>query len=313
MWFWRVVLPGLGVAASLAVLWQAFGSSPGAGTSDDRREVAPSRSSEVSSRVVAEGRVVASPGALVTLGADAGGVVANLPASEKARVRRGDLLVVFRSEDQEAALAEAEAKLAEADAELVFQRRDFGRRVRDAVKGERFEAEIDAARRDHDVAAARRRAAFAAVAQARAALARTRIASPIDGVVTECTIQPGETVTPGTRLVTVCNLSRTRIEAEIDEFDVPRITVGSEVTITAEGYGYSSWRGTVADIPDRVSDRSIVPSDPGRPTDARVLLVKIAIVQPNPLKLGQTVEVAIHPPPSPPSPTTTSATKSAGP
>jgi hypothetical protein len=57
------------------------------------------------------------------------------------------------------------------------------------------------------------------------------------------------------------------------------------------------WRGTVEEIPDQVVPRRIRPEDPGRPTDTRILAVKIALAGPTPLKLGQRVEVEIAAPP----------------
>ena len=39
--------------------------------------------------------------------------------------------------------------------------------------------------------------------------------------------------------------------------------------------------------------RRIKPQDPSRPTDARVLAVKVAFAEPAPLKLGTTVDLRI--------------------
>ena len=89
------------------------------------------------------------------------------------------------------------------------------------------------------------------------------------------------------------DLTRTRLEAEVDEFDAGRLEVGSPVTITAEGYPGKNWRGSVEEIPDRVVPRRTRPQDPGRPGDTRVLLLKVAFEEPTPLKLGQRVEIAI--------------------
>src|SRR5206468_698504 len=94
---------------------------------------------------------------------------------------------------------------------------------------------------------------------------------------------------------TVCDLSRVRVEAEVDEFDASRIAPGDEVAITAEGYRDAAWRGTVEEIPDRIAERTVRPDDPGRPSDTRVLLVKVALATPTPLKLGQKVELEIRP------------------
>lgn len=295
MWFWRVVLPGVGLLASLAVLVPTFRAAD----PRDRAAASPSpgAAAPAAPRVVAEGRVVTRPGAESSVGAEAGGVVAEVPAREGARVRKGDLLVRLLSDRQEVAVAEAEARLAEADADLVFQKLEYPRHARAAADAKPRTTEQNAARRDLAVAEARHRAAAAALAQCRLSLARTRLSAPIDGVVTACLARPGEAVAPAALLVTVSDLSKTRIEAEVDEFDAPRVTVGAAVTVTAEGLGAASWRGTVEEVPDRVGGRSILPEDPGRPTDTRVLLVKIRFDGPHPLKLGRRVEVEILTPP----------------
>jgi len=63
------------------------------------------------------------------------------------------------------------------------------------------------------------------------------------------------------------------------------------VEITAEGYDGQRWR--VEEIPDTVERRQIKPEDPAAPTDTRVLLLKIALLERTPLKLYQRVQVAI--------------------
>jgi hypothetical protein len=80
----------------------------------------------------------------------------------------------------------------------------------------------------------------------------------------------------------------------VDEFDAGRVELGAEVQLTAEGFVGQSWKGTVEEIPDAVLPRRLKPQDPGRPSDTRVLLVKIALAEPTPLKLGQRVEIAIE-------------------
>ncbi len=299
MWTWRVIVPGLGLAASLLVFYDSTrAKSPLARPIEGLSKAngpAPGRPDRP--RVVAEGRVAPRPGAEVTLGSETGGTVIGVPAPEKARVKKGDLLVEFLADEPRAALAEAEAKLAEADADLAFGIREFQRRAGSPTKADLFPAKADGARRDSEVAAARRAAALAAVQRCRSALARTRVTAPIDGVVLACFARLGEVAPPWSRLVTVCDLSRFRVEAEVDEFDAARIAPGDEVAITAEGHRGPPWKGTVEEVPDRVAERSVRPEDPGRPTDTRVLLVKVAIKGTLPLKLGQRVEVEIRPRP----------------
>ena len=252
MWAWRVVFPGGGLIACALVLWATI-----QGHAEPRARVSARRAPpRAQARVVAEGRVVARPGAEVTVGTGLGGLVVERPVREKARVKKGDLLVRLRSTDQEAAIAEAEAKLAEAEAEFDFQKREFPRRAKAPLDSQRFAAEVDASRRDYEIASARRKAAAAALEHGRSALSQTRITAPIDGVILECFIEPGEVAAPGARLVTVCDLSQTRVEAEVDEFDAQRISLGALVTVTAEGRDNDFWLGTVEEVPDRVSGRT---------------------------------------------------------
>ncbi len=117
--------------------------------------------------------------------------------------------------------------------------------------------------------------------------------APIDGVVISRAANPGETVSMGTPLLRIVDLKRLRIEAEVDAFDIPRCQTGCSVAISAQGYTGQSWRGTVDQIADSLIPRRIRPEDPGRPTDTRVLPVRIVFQQPTPLKLGQRVEVRI--------------------
>lgn len=90
----------------------------------------------------------------------------------------------------------------------------------------------------------------------------------------------------------LADLTRTRVEAEI-EFDVVRVALGAPVTISAEGFGHS-WSGIVEEIPDSVISRRLKPQDPSKPIDTRVLLVRVALSERSPLKLGQRVEVQIE-------------------
>ena len=126
-----------------------------------------------------------------------------------------------------------------------------------------------------------------------ALLQNTRIVSPMDGVVVGRYVDPGEAVSAGTAMIRVADLARMRVEAEVDEFDAGRIEVGAAATLRAEGYSDRSWPGRVEEIPDVLVERRLKPKDPGRFSDTRVLLVKIALLDHVPLRLGERVEVEI--------------------
>lgn len=249
--------------------------------------------SEPGSRVNAEGRLVAYPGAQVVVGTDLAGTLIRLSAEEKQEVKRGQLLAELRADDFAAGIAEARARLEEAEADLRLYETEVLRHDRLAADGVIAQQSADLRRRDRDAALARRATAQAVIRRLEAERAKTKIVAPIDGVVLRKSVERGETVEAGQELLTLADLSRTRIEAEVDEFDAARVALGQSVTVTAEGYSERSWRGRVEEIPDSVTARQMRPQDPGRPQDTRVLRVKIALVEPTPLRLGQRVEVVI--------------------
>jgi HlyD family secretion protein len=55
----------------------------------------------------------------------------------------------------------------------------------------------------------------------------------------------------------------------------------------------------VEEVPDVVVPRRLKPDDPSRPTDTRILLARIALKEPAPLKLGQRVELTMEASPAP--------------
>jgi len=202
--------------------------------------------------------------------------------------------------------ARAEERAAQASLKLAEVQLSRARHLADS--GTFAQEQVDKAERDRDDAHARMdeagariagAAARAAAAQAgaqrlRAVVDRARVVSPIDGVVLAHQAEEGETVASGAALVTIADLSRTRVEAEVDEFDAPALREGAEVAVTVEGLPGKSFRGSVSEIPDEVVPRKIKPEDPGRPSDTRVVRAKIVLLESAPLRLGQRVELAIR-------------------
>lgn len=243
--------------------------------------------------VIAEGRLVTYPGAEVLVGTELGGTVVRLLVEEKDRVRKGQVLAEIKADDLRAELAEARARVAEAEADIRFADVDIARAERLLAEKVGTQDAADRARRNRDATYARRSTALAAVDRIEALLAKSRIVAPIGGVVITRSVDAGEHVEAGDALLTLADLDRTRIEAEVDEFDAGRIALGSPVQVKVEGYEGQSWKGTVEEIPDAVVPRRLKPQDPGRPSDTRVLLVKVSLDEPTPLKLGQRVEVSV--------------------
>lgn len=243
--------------------------------------------------VSAEGRVVAYPGADVVVGTDFAGRLARVLVDEKDAVRRGDLLAEIDASEERAALEEARARIAEADADLKLGETEVAR-ARQLLEGKvGTQQALDRAERDRDAALARRQTARADAERLAALVTKSRLLSPIDGVVVERHVSAGETVARGDRAFRVADLGRLRVEAEVDESETGRIRGGAAVALSLEEAPGREFGGHVEEIPDSVQPRKTRPQDPAKPVDTRVLLVKVALDGPAPLKLGRRVEVAI--------------------
>jgi HlyD family secretion protein len=304
------ILASLGAAAALAIAWL---SAPARA---QKPATAP-----VPSTIRAEGRLEAQPGAHVVVGTEMPGTIVVLAVKDRQQVKKGQLLVELRADEQRAALVEMEAqrRIALADekqavgeergavANLTLAQTQLRRARHLAAGGTVALEQLDRALRDNDdaeakldqararIAGARARAsaAQAGAERLRAVVERARIASPIDGVVLAHHAEEGETVKSGDALVTVADLRRTRVAAEVDEFDAPALRDGAEVALSVEGLPGRSFRGRVSEIPDEVVPRQLKPEDPGRPSNTRVVRAKIVLLEAAPLRLGQRVELAI--------------------
>lgn len=290
----KSLLPLIGVLLTLLLVGQMrSGRGPSFETSS--AEAAPAVPMKADNRVVAEGRLVAYPGAEVAVATELPGVVVRLTVEEKDRVRKGQVIAELRADDLRAGLSESRARIEEAEADIRFAEVDLERAERLLSERVGTQDAADRARRNRDAASARKETALAAASRLQAVLAKTRIVAPIDGVVILRSVQPGEHLEAGEPLVTIADLDRIRVEAEVDEFDTGRVALDAPVKVTAEGYTGQSWPARVEEIPDAVVPRRLKPQDPGKPSDTRVLLVKIALDGKTPLKLGQRVEVEISP------------------
>lgn len=244
-------------------------------------------------RVVAEGRVSTYPGREVVVGTDFAGTLDRVAVEEKQRVRKGDLLAELDVSEERAALAEAKARVAEAEADVRLAEAEIAR-ARQLFEGKVGSRQaVDRAERDRDAARARRETAKAEAERLSARIAKARVTAPLAGVVLAKHVSTGETVERGARIVTVADVDRLRVEAEVDEADTGKVRLGAPVVVRAEGET-ATWRGTVEEIPDAVTGRKIKPQDPARPTDTRVLLVKVALASHDGLKLGRRVELEIE-------------------
>lgn len=242
--------------------------------------------------ITAEGRVVAQAGAETVVGSELVGTIDSIEVVVNQPVRRGSVIARIRNAELRAAVAEAEARVSEAASELRLAESEMvrARELWSAQVGTL--QQYERALRDGDLARARQRSAGAQLNRLQASLQKSVILAPIDGIIVERTVEPGEAVDIGSPIATIVDPTRFRVDAEVDELDVARTRPGVPVRIAAEGFD-RQWSGRVVEVPFRVVGRSVKPADPAQPVDTRVLMVGVELLEPTPLKLGQRVDVEI--------------------
>jgi HlyD family secretion protein len=92
----------------------------------------------------------------------------------------------------------------------------------------------------------------AALAQARVDLSRTRITSPVNGIVIKRAVERGQTVAASLQspelFVIAQNLSDMQVDASIDEADVGRIQPGQKASFTVDAFPGQTFEGQVRQV-----------------------------------------------------------------
>jgi HlyD family secretion protein len=92
----------------------------------------------------------------------------------------------------------------------------------------------------------------AALAQARVDLGRTRITSPVNGIVIKRAVEKGQTVAASLQapelFVIAQNLQDMQVDASIDESDVGRIRTGQRATFTVDAFPGQTFEGEIKQV-----------------------------------------------------------------
>jgi len=83
---------------------------------------------------------------------------------------------------------------------------------------------------------------------AQGSLGNIVIRAPFSGVVLDSQVVVGENANPGTLLLTLADVSRVRLSAEVDEYDISKIQPNMQVEITSDALGDESIRSRVERI-----------------------------------------------------------------
>ncbi len=230
--------------------------------------------------VSASGKI--QPKRLVNISADTSGRVVNLAVDEGYRVTKGQFLLQIdprslktRVDNSSASLKAAEGsleqmrqsvetvrvQLQQAQQNLARQKDLWARQLTTREALEKAENDVRSAEsslmereKQVDSQTARISQERAGLENAQYDLSKVRIESPIDGIVTRRNIQEGETAVIGTMnnagtiLLTLADMSVIQAEVEVDETNIPTVTLGQTAKVTIDAFPDQSFKGHVTEI-----------------------------------------------------------------
>lgn len=247
-----------------------------------------SSTSQIETTVIDKGdiiRTVATSGAVrplitVEVGSQVSGQIREIFVDFNSRVHKDQLLALIDAQSFESRVLQNKADLRVATSNIIVQQASIDRAKanlrRARLEYERAEplskkgtlsiseldaalASFDSAKADLTMARAQHQNALAAKDQRQASLEsaeidleRTRIRSPIDGVVIERAVDQGQTVAASLSSPVLFNiaqdLTEIQIEANVDEADIGNVNKGNEVTFSVDAYPEDEFSGVVKQV-----------------------------------------------------------------
>ncbi len=269
----RKWLRRLGVLASLAALVGAIAlyrikTRP---LPPPRYVTAASSSGDVAETIQSTGQV--QPLLQVQVGAQVSGRIDKVYVDFNSKVKAGDVLAVIDPtlfdaaiDQNRAGLAQAAAAVSHAESALITAKQHLARAKSLVAEGLGSQQDLETAQGAYDGAIADLASAKAAVSQNSAGLktsttnlAYTRIFSPIDGVVINRAIDPGQTVAASFQapvlFVIAQDLRKMRVLADIDEADVGKLKEGMSAEVRVDAFPGEKFNGLVSQV--RFSPNSV--------------------------------------------------------
>lgn len=257
-----LVFAGLAVALVSLVMFSRLNR----GADVDEVNVAAAERKVIRSSVLASGNLAYRE--QVQLGSEVIARVTEVHVREGDPVDRGQLLISLDTENLATQLEQADARVRMQQIAIDRQRlmvknlqRRYGNQSelleRDLVDQDTVEnlgielnmAEVDLRSQQEALAQAR-----AARAQSADMLSRTRITSPIDGIVIQVDVKVGETVIagttnlPGSTLMVVADTSEMLVEVRVDEADIAQVREGQRADVYTAAWPDTPIGGTVESI-----------------------------------------------------------------
>jgi HlyD family secretion protein len=202
----------------------------------------------------------------VDVGSQISGQVTKVLADFNDEVKAGQTLAIIDPQTYQSRVAQSQADIAagqaavrQAEATLANAQADYGRKKAMVDQGIYAPSVLDQATATFKAGQAAVAAARARVNQSRATLrsqqvdlGRTTISSPIDGVVVDRKVEPGNTVAASLQapvLFTIAqDLSKVEVKIAVDEADVGQVREGQTVRFTVDAFPDDNFEGIVTQV-----------------------------------------------------------------
>lgn len=202
----------------------------------------------------------------VDVGSQISGLVTKVLVDFNDEVRAGQTLAILDPQTYQSRVAQSQADIAagqaavrQAEATLANAQADFNRKKSLVDQGFYSPSVLDQATATFRSAQAAVAAARARVNQSRATLrsqqvdlGRTTISSPIDGIVVDRKVEPGQTVAASLQapvLFTIAqDLSKVEVKIAVDEADVGQLREGQAVRFTVDAFPDDSFEGILTQV-----------------------------------------------------------------
>ncbi len=152
-------------------------------------------------------------------------------------VKQGQLLVELEKSDLQARLAQASEQVRAVEARLKEAKLSLKRAKQLQLQKLVAVAVLDEARSNHDALVADLATARQGVKEAEVAISYTEIHSPINGRVVERYAEPGDTASPGEKLLSLYNPLSLRIEAAVRETIALPLQLGQTLEVEIPSLG----------------------------------------------------------------------------
>ena len=183
-----------------------------------------------------------------TVKAKVAGELVAVPVREGESVKQGQLLAKIDLTEVQAKVAAREADVQAAKAQLVWAEKNRAQQKALLEKSFISQSAFDNIQSNHDVAAAKLRAAEADLVVAKKSLGDAVLVAPFAGIVSLRHAQPGERVALDAKVVSIVDLSRLQLEASVPPAAIGQVKIDQPMSFKVEGFGERAFVGRIERI-----------------------------------------------------------------